>query len=115
MLADVELKTVLDIAGIGRLSAGERYSALQQLGVKWDERTYPVACFGDNNNYRHLAQYLREHETVWASVFSAIDPQYSHAVLIHKGQLYDPYHGVDPMYPWHRIIGYVNQVFPKVP
>jgi hypothetical protein len=27
---------------------------------------------------------------------------YSHAVLLYRGNLYDPYHGIDPAYSWRH-------------
>ena len=65
-----------------------------------------VAAFG-YPTHANLAQMMREHRTLWCSVYDFADPGFAHAVLIHDGQLYDPHAGMNPTWPWSRVIGNV--------
>jgi len=111
MLAGRTLDDVIAICGHdGQLSGAEREKVVKTFGIKmnpWASRM--VAAFA-TEPYRNLAQAMREHYALWCSVYDSIDPNFAHAVVIHGNQLYDPHAGMNPTWPWSRVIGNIATV-----
>ncbi len=107
MVAGVTLDKVFEMArGDSYLGEMMIRELLRQLGCPTPDGSYLIEAFGN----RTIAALQRKHPTMILSVFSCIDPQYSHAVVLHKGDLYDPWSGMNPQWPWHRYIAIARAV-----
>jgi hypothetical protein len=97
MLAKVNLEEVIHIVGPQALGFDELKKACDhykvELGSKWIMDYYGGYSLGG---------LVRKNKTFILSQCEAGNIHYSHAVLLHKGQLYDPYHGIDPTFTWRR-------------
>lgn len=106
MLEGVTLEEVIRIAGSSEPPYGEPAKRLKaHFGTDYVCLSGPIIQgWGE----RTLGGFIREGKTMIGSVSSCIDPNYSHAVVIHEGRLYDPWHGIDPSWRWDRYIGSVT-------
>lgn len=109
MLAGRTLEEVLQVAGTDQTLDGEtRRRTAAAFGVVLPDTSYPIATFGGVG----LGELMRKHPTLWVSVFSPIDPHFAHACIIHERELYDPFAGMNPTWPWHRVIAKAMVVTP---
>lgn len=102
MLAGVDLQTVIRDAGHDRqldLTERERLYAKYKLDVP--NMSPIIAPFSASAN---LGDMLRKDRPLLCSVLSWTDPHFAHAVVIHEKTLYDPALGVNPAWPWDRVI-----------
>lgn len=114
MVAGVTLKDVIRVVGHERrLGIDERIRALAHFGIEHTAESFMVGVFAATND-NCLGYLIRNHRTLWCSVYSIVDGNYGHAVLIHDQQLYDPWHGLNPQWPWHRMIGSAAPIRSKV-
>lgn len=107
MLTGMPLGTVIAELGDGRLGAIERRLFLASHGVEHSDQVHITEALGDNA----IAALMRKYTTMWVTVFSCVESGYGHACILHNGDLYDPYDGVNPHWPWHR---YIAQIAPIV-
>jgi hypothetical protein len=110
MLSGKTLEQVISDAGTDEkidLSIRQRLFALYGIGgeidLSWINEPFSDHSFG---------ALAREHETLLCSVYSWVNENYAHAVIFHRGELYDPYDGMNPEWPWHRFIGQITPVTP---
>lgn len=111
MLADRSIDEVISVVGhANSLGAEEREKVIKAFGIKMDVWSSRMVAAFARDPYRNLAQMMRENRTLWCSVYDFLDPNFAHAVLIHDRQLYDPHAGMNPVWPWSRVIGNVATV-----
>lgn len=74
---------------------------LRQKGLTVPEWGYIVETLPAVNS---LAGLMQRHKSLLCQAYSCLDPYYAHAVVIHEKQMYDPWAGLNPSWPWDRII-----------
>lgn len=111
MLAGKSLDEVIAVVGYTdalKLEGEEKVVAA--FGLKFDPRiSFAVSAFGLDST-KALGHLIREHKTLLCSVLDYNDVHYAHAVVIHNGQLFDPSCGMNPTWPWSRVISQASPV-----
>lgn len=103
MLAGVSLEEIISLVGPGRMGNVEHEQVVARYGKGRANHGRFIEHFTRENNAL-LGVLARDGDTHWLSVADCLDVQYAHAVLLHQGQLYDPWCGINPMWPWSRYI-----------
>ena len=108
MLADVTLDAVIKANGGSseRPPYETRNRLFTHFGIALPKEGYLIESFGDQT----VAALMKKHSTMLCSVYSYIDGNFGHYVVLHEGQLYDPWDGMNPAWPWHRHIGQVQAI-----
>ncbi len=102
MILDVSLDDVIAIAGSDeRAALGTKRKVFEHYGREWPHSAFIVEGFGD----QALGALTQKYETLYCGVYSWKDPNFSHAVLIHNKDVYDPWDGINPSWPSDRYIG----------
>jgi hypothetical protein len=108
MLAGRDLQNVIRDAGHDvqlDLTIREKLYDLYRLNVP--RTRFIIQPFSDGQG---LAELMRNHRTLLCSAMSWKDPGYAHSIVIHDGELYDPSDGMNPNWPWHRVIAMATPV-----
>lgn len=100
MLAGVTLEEIISLVGPERMAMREHEKVREKYRTGRADSGIMVQPMGQYC----LGSLAKCNETLWLSVSDCIDPQYGHAVLLHQGQLYDPWCGMNPMWPWSRYV-----------
>lgn len=99
MICGVSLLEIIALVGPERLAEGERQRVCEHFGVTIGDN-YVVETYGNQS----LSALSKHHKTMWVSVLDCVNPNFGHAVLFHDGNIYDPFYGINPQWPWsHRI------------
>jgi hypothetical protein len=106
MLAGVPLGEVISLIGDHRLAKADFEKVCVQFGIEVDPVGYRPAWM---DTYR-VGKMAKDHGTLVVSQFDWLDTAFSHCVLIHNGVLYDPALGINPQWPWTRVIGLTSPV-----
>jgi hypothetical protein len=81
------------------MSYEDRLKAWGHFGIEAvDGGNIHIEVFGNDTP----SCLCRRYETILFSTFSHLDLGYAHQVLWHKGVLYDPIRGINPLWPWHE-------------
>lgn len=109
MLERVTLDTVIGLAGSPEPPDYETRMRIAKFFGR--ERTYmtqsvPVIYWGTDS----LMELMRQASTYIVSVNSCLDPNFAHAAILHERELYDPFYGMNPQYPWDKTITRVYHV-----
>jgi hypothetical protein len=89
----------------------ERERIAKLYGVAIDVwRSFPIAAFSCGTPMKSLGVLAKEHQTLLCSVNDYRDVCFGHAVVIHAGDLYDPHAGINPAWPWSRVITHASPV-----
>lgn len=109
MLAGVSLAEIISLVGAGRMGNTEHEAVVAKYGKGRANHGRFIEHFTRDRNAT-LGVLAREGGTHWLSLADCKDVQYAHAVLLHRGDLYDPWCGMNPMWPWSRYIQRVWEV-----
>jgi hypothetical protein len=106
MLAGVPLSEVISFIGDHRLSREDHDKVCAYYGIEIDPVGYRPAWM---DTYR-VGKMAKDHSTLLVSQFDWLDTAFSHCVLLHNGMMYDPAMGINPHWPWTRVIGMLSPV-----
>jgi len=106
MLAGVELADVIAVIGSEALGGQGREQALAHFGLKLSRVGFTVEGWGENC----LGALRKKYPTLWLRMSDCLDPGYGHAALLHENQVYDPFWGLNPRWPWHRYVSHATPV-----
>jgi hypothetical protein len=102
MLLDTSLDEVISVAGTDeRVDFATKQKVFKHFGREFPKSAFLVETFGENA----LGALMRKYETLYCGVYSWKDVNYAHAIVIHKGDLFDPWDGLNPKWPSDRFIG----------
>lgn len=107
MLAGVTLEDVISLVGPGRMGMAEHERCREKYRAGRHDSGILVQPMGKDC----LGALMKCNETLWLSVADCLDPQFGHAVLLHKGQLFDPAQGMNPAWPWNRYVARAWNIF----
>jgi hypothetical protein len=110
MLAGVPLEEIISFIGPQALSREQNDDVCERYGIELSQSGYAAKWM---DQYR-IGKMAKEHGTLFVSLFDWFDTAFGHCVLIHNGQLYDPTLGMNPQWPWTRVIGY-SEIVLKAP
>lgn len=99
MICGISLEEVIKEVGPARLGSTNASRFLKPRGMQVGA-AYVVEGFGCQS----LPFLVSHNNTLWCSVYDALDRDFAHSVLIGEGDLLDPVHGVNPSWPWSRMI-----------
>jgi hypothetical protein len=109
MLADRTIEQVIADAGTdGKIDITIRSRLYRLYGLTIPDESFAIAPF--ETNPRSLTWLMQNHTTLLCSLYDWKDIHYAHAIIIHNGDLYDPWHGMNPTWPWHRVIGQATPI-----
>lgn len=109
MVSGKTLEEVIKMVGHSRrMGIGERNGILDSLGIKREIGKHGGEFLA--SGWNNIPQLKGTH---LCSVYSFIDKDYAHAVVLHDGVLYDPWHGINPDWPWHRRIMTYTTISPR--
>ena len=100
MLTDLPIETVIAVLGKSRLASWDRADFLKSHGIDCPNMSYWIESVGANC----IGGLMQIHSTLWLTLGSCVDMTYGHAVILHEGQLYDPFHGMNPSWRWDRSV-----------
>lgn len=100
MLANVSIEEIIALVGPERMGKTEHDKVFEKYGVSRADTCTNVEGIGLNS----LVGLRKRNSTLMLSVYDTMDANYAHAVLLHEGNLYDPYLGINPHWPWSRVI-----------
>lgn len=103
MIADVPIQAIIDAVGKNRLGQAD----LEKLAKLFKFKIRDTSLIVDPSFQvgSSLSNLVRKFQTLFCSVTDTRAPhEYAHAVIIHDQMLYDPWAGVNPMWPWSRHI-----------
>jgi hypothetical protein len=106
MIAGVTITDVIAVVGSKRLNREQQNVALDYFDCKVADAYIRVENLGE----RCLGVLRKEHKALWLTVLDALDPAFSHSVLMVDSQLFDPHYGVNPHWPWSHYVCYVRVV-----
>lgn len=109
MIEGVSLQEVIQLAGSDQPpSEDSRRKITEHFGKEefYNHRSWRV----ENYTNRSVGALIKQHTTLLCAVSSSIDPNFAHAVVIHNNDLYDPHAGMNPTWPWDRVITRVSVI-----
>lgn len=109
MLSGVSIEEIISLVGVGRMGNVEHEAVVTKYGKGRANHGKFIEHFTRDRNAM-LGVLVREGGPHWLSLADCRDVQYAHAVLLHQGNLYDPWCGLNPMWPWSRYIQRVWEV-----
>lgn len=97
MLAGVTLEEIIYMVGPQAMGHHEFMKVCDHFKIAVGSRWIMEYMGGTS-----LGGLVNRKRTCVLSQAEAGNINYAHAVLLHKGQLADPFHGMNPSYPWRR-------------
>jgi hypothetical protein len=104
MFVGIDMPTAVDIAGGAdhwNTDQHDRFTSHFKLKLRSVvvTRGYGEQCLG---------ALMRSYPTLFACWSSCINPSYAHETLLHDQHNLDPWHSLDPTYPWHLYVSRVK-------
>jgi len=106
MLADISIEDIIALVGPKRMDQAEHDKVFEKYGVSRADRCTNVMGIGLDS----LVGLRKRDPTLMLSLYDCMDANYGHAVLLHEGNLYDPYLGMNPSWSWSRHIALAFQI-----
>jgi hypothetical protein len=101
MVASVTVQEVIELVGSKRMGEAEIQKACSHFHLWIRPSSFVVENYGDKS----LVGLMKSHPTMLLNVTDCRAwHDYAHAVILHKGMVYDPWAGINPMWPWSRVI-----------
>jgi hypothetical protein len=104
-------RIIADVGNDNRMDVTDRERIVKRYGLKLDvwSGSFIVGYFPIDPT-KSLATLMKQHRTLLCSVNDYRDASFGHAIVIHNGDLYDPHAGMNPTWPWSRVISHVQPV-----
>lgn len=106
MIIGVPIEDIIALVGAHRMGKTEHDLVFEKYGVSRADRCTKIEGIGLDS----LVGLRKRNSTLMLSVYDCMDANYAHAVLLHEGNLYDPYLGLNPQWPWSRVIALAFEI-----